>query len=253
MHETVNSRINPGRRKAEQSKTPPSEISNDNQIVPHQHQEERHYIHQGRPIWHSQTTRQHNKWHETRLIEYATRLPVDQRLITLIQYNVLRACATNMSILNLVSVTFSDCQKVSSLQLFPSPTTVPESLQPTSLQLAVPHDRWIDLIPSPTMRDNAIRFAGEFDGMELCDDIVGGLYQGFGSQGYGSQRIENNGMLVWSDPWHVSGWELTDGFVKKWSLLLRGCWDMVQATNHWREIRGEEPLAVQLQYFAFEI
>lgn len=102
------------------------------------------------------------------------------------------------------------------------------------------------------MRDNAIRLAGSFDGMDLCDDIVGGLYEGFegrsgdSSGGDGSSRIENNGMLAWSDPWHVSGWELTEGFVRKWSFLLKGCWDMVEATNEWRRLRGEDGLVVEI-------
>lgn len=146
-----------------------------------------------------------------------------------------------MSILNLVNMGFTDCKKVSSLQLFPAPNCIPESLKLTELQRTVPHDRWIDLIPSPKMRENAILLAGRFNGMDLCEDIVGGIYQGFGSE-----RIENNGMLAWTDPWHVSGWEVTDGFVRKWGFLLKGCWDMIEATNLWRALRGEDPLIVEI-------
>lgn len=73
---------------------------------------------------------------------------------------------------------------------------------------------------------------------ELCDDVCGGLYDGF-------DECEARGMLVWGDPWLVGSWEISAGFLEKWGpLLLRGCGEMMRATNRWREGRGEEPLVV---------
>jgi hypothetical protein len=82
---------------------------------------------------------------------------------------------------------------------------------------------------------------GTFNNDDLCSDLVGGLYEGFDCP-----DIEKNGMLVWSDPWHPRGWELTEGFVKKWGFLIRGCREMIEATNTWRSERAEEPLVVEL-------
>lgn len=91
------------------------------------------------------------------------------------------------------------------------------------------------------MRDNAIMLEGTIDHDDLCSDVIGGLYEG-----YKDTDIEKNGMLVWSDPWDVTGWELTDGFVKKWGFLVHGCQDMIEATNKWRAARAEEPLVIEL-------
>ncbi|KAL5373001.1 hypothetical protein DPSP01_013066 [Paraphaeosphaeria sporulosa] len=73
----------------------------------------------------------------------------------------------------------------------------------------------------------------------MCDDICGGLYDGF-------DHVESRGLLVWGDPWLVRSWEISPGFAKKWAFLLAGCGEMVSATNTWRESRGEEPLVVEV-------
>jgi Domain of unknown function (DUF3425) len=169
-------------------------------------------------------------------------LPIDQRLITLVQYNVLRGIATNISLLSLHHIIKDDCSKGKwSMYLFPAPAKLPESLQPTLMQRLVPHEEWIDLIPCPKMRDNAIKLAGTLDHADLCKDVVGGCYEAFGDS-----DVENNGMIVWNDPWHSSGWELTDGFAKKWAALIEGCDDLINSTNSWRAIRNEDPLITEL-------
>jgi len=176
------------------------------------------------------------------ILEIVFPLPIDQQLITLVRYNVIRAIATNRSILSLHQVTTRYCNKDGgNIQLFPVPTTLPESLRPTELQHSTPHEPWIDLLPSPRMRDNVIRLYDTFDEFDLFRDVVGCVFGGFGDS-----NIENNGMLVWADPWHASGWELTEGFVHKWKILIEGCYDMLEATNSWRSIRKEELLFVEL-------
>jgi Domain of unknown function (DUF3425) len=164
-------------------------------------------------------------------------------LITLVQVNVLRGVLTNMSILSLHPIPNPECSKTiqaALLPLFPAPSSIPESLLPTPLQESTPHEPWIDLIPDSTMRDNAIRLAGTFDEHDLCTDLVGGLYEGFND-------CENKGMLVWSDPWHSSGWEVTEGFLAKWGFLVKGSPDVLRSTNEWRAVRGEEPLVWELE------
>jgi len=89
------------------------------------------------------------------------------------------------------------------------------------------------------MRDNMIMLTGKYDHDELCSDLVGGLFEGFND-------LEMRGVLVWADPWHPSGWEVTEGFVKKWGFLLKGCRELVEATNKWRELRNEDKLIIEV-------
>jgi hypothetical protein len=47
----------------------------------------------------------------------------------------------------------------------------------------------------------------------------------------------------WETPWDVKGWEVSKGFWSKWGgLMLRGCVEVLDATNEWRRRRGDEEL-----------
>lgn len=89
------------------------------------------------------------------------------------------------------------------------------------------------------MRDNAIRYGNTFDNESLCRDLIGGHHEG-------RNDLHLTGILVWNDPWCASGWEVTEGFVKKWGFLIKGCGEIMAATNRWREMRGDEPLVFEL-------
>lgn len=77
--------------------------------------------------------------------------------------------------------------------------------------------------------------AGVFDEDAFCTDICGGLFEGF-------DDCAARGVLVWGDPWEVGSWEVSEGFWRKWGWLLKGCEEMIEATNRWRIGRGEEVL-----------
>lgn len=167
-------------------------------------------------------------------------LPVDHHLITLVQYNVLRGSITNMAILNILHQIPTECS--SALSLPPSydpPSTIPPSLYPTSIQLSIPHDSWMDVFPCKQMRDNLILNQGNYDPDDLCCDTSGGLWEGFND-------VEMRGLFIWGEPWSEEGWEVTEGFVKKWGWTLKGCTQLIQASNRWREARGEESLVVEV-------
>lgn len=181
-------------------------------------------------------------WDRVDIAAYMTPLSSDHRLLVLVSYNVLRGIHTNLNILALHHLVTMECRRgIGLMPLFPAPSMFPPSLVRTKLQNEREHGEWIDLIPCPIMRDNAIRLEGTFDHDSLCSDVIGGLYEG-----WKDTDIETNGMLVWSDPWDVNGWELTEGFVKKWGCLVQGCHGMIAATNRWRALRGDKPLAVEL-------
>jgi len=65
-------------------------------------------------------------------------------------------------------------------------------------------------------------------------------------RGFLASEIEHHGVVIWSPPWHVSGWEVSEGFWLKWGWSLTGCREILEATNLRRKERGEEPLVFEV-------
>jgi hypothetical protein len=167
-------------------------------------------------------------------------LSVDHQLFTMIQYNALRGVMTNMSILlHLNGRPLEGWADLYTEDLPNPPDHAPPSLQPTYLQKIVKHESWVDIIPYPVMRDNILRNQDNLDADALCDDFLGGMYEGLGD-------VQNRGMILWGEPWSGDGWEISEGFARKWSFLLKGCEDLIKSTNRWRKARGEKRLIVEL-------
>ncbi|KAK9368229.1 hypothetical protein V1509DRAFT_640110 [Lipomyces kononenkoae] len=168
-------------------------------------------------------------------------LSPDHHLITLVQYNVLRAIITNVHILRLENIFFAECGAALTISALPSPhsSTIPSAFTPTAVQNSVPHEVWMDTVPFPQMRDNLILNIGKYDADDLCVDMVGGLYEGY-------DDIRLRGILVWTNPWSEESWEVTEGFLNKWNFLLRGCETLMSSTNRWRRGRGEDELVFDL-------
>ncbi|KAL7948379.1 hypothetical protein V8C42DRAFT_314247 [Trichoderma barbatum] len=223
-------------------------------------------------------------------------LTPDHKLLYVIVLNVSRAVITNFFILSSISPlasSFCDSRRVfrlSDLELAPhnldGTPAVPPSFVPTRLQQEIPHPGWIDLFPSPQLRDNLILAVEEFnvDEEDLLADLIGDIFACIGcspgdeswsssgsdddrdtptpppppssvgmspSQEYNLRTYTPSssaelGILSWSDPWDISGWEFTEKFVTKWGFLLQGCPDVVNAANNWRNMRGEDPLIVEV-------
>lgn len=161
-------------------------------------------------------------------------------LITLLQFNALRAMAVNRTLVSGVLATPLDCgaEDVYHVVPFPArPELLPPALLPTVLQQTVPHSDWVDMFPCAEVRDRLIRAAGAFDEDELWADCVGGLFEGFPDD-----EVARRGIVAWSPPWDMAGWEMSEGFLRKWGWLLgRQLPEALEATNRWRAERGEEP------------
>jgi hypothetical protein len=161
-------------------------------------------------------------------------------LLTLVQYNVLRAGIANRLSLDAIPALNSRLHATfapTDYHVFPALSpfealNLPYPLHPTVLQSTVLHPHWIDIIPHPRMRDNLIRALGTFDASKLWYDTVGGLFKGF-------QDDEPRGLVTWTTPWHWAGWELSTGFLREWGWVAEGCEEMVMASDVWRERRGE--------------
>ncbi|KEY66068.1 hypothetical protein S7711_08886 [Stachybotrys chartarum IBT 7711] len=202
-------------------------------------------------------------------------------LLHLIQYNVFRAFVSNKRTLNIlltgwtgpppspttcpVSGPYRDDTAV-----FPLNPNIPFSLAPTRLQQSQLHSIWINLFPFPRVRDNFIRREGSFDHWELLQDLIGELmaitpaperrdtHQTFTisdpkpkwtlplKSGRDEDEVTagRKGLIVWGEPYDMRSWEVTPGFVSKWSWALEGCDDLIEFSNRWRLMRGEEPMTI---------
>lgn len=75
----------------------------------------------------------------------------------------------------------------------------------------------------------------------MWNDCVGGLYDGCPAD-----EVQRSGLIAWEPPWDISGWEISEGFWRKWAWMLRPLGETVlESTNRWRVMRGEKPLAWQ--------
>lgn len=82
------------------------------------------------------------------------------------------------------------------------------------------------------MRDNLIRGYGAYDEDQLCADLIG-------LSGAATGRSD---LIIWGEPWDPAGWEVTKPFLKHCGRALHGCHELLQATNYWRQRRGEPSL-----------
>ncbi|CAO3659425.1 unnamed protein product [Umbelopsis ramanniana] len=100
----------------------------------------------------------------------------------------------------------------------------PPHIQPTILQLSIPHDPRIDLIPTAHMRDRMIIFRDQFD-MDDCFNM-----------------LITRAVFHGGDPGDASAWELpADFFEKYWFLTIN--YDL-KRTNRWRRLQGLNELSL---------
>ncbi|KAI9925972.1 hypothetical protein ASPWEDRAFT_129854 [Aspergillus wentii DTO 134E9] len=170
--------------------------------------------------------------------DYSLGSPRVDQLLTLIQFTVFRALVENTSMLGF-TMDWLDEETISPWYAGVSKTRIsfcPTSLRPTSLQQEISHHPWIDLFPIPQMRDNLLQRYGDFDETDLCNDLVD----------FYDVSNDETGLIVWKDPWHPSGWEVSETFLRKWNWVVKGCDDLAKSTNYWRGIRGEKPLVFDI-------
>lgn len=180
------------------------------------------------------------------LTSYSQCQPSADHLFRLIQFNVINSLTQNAVILGLKD-DWIVCASISPFGFIgPSDRRVsslpscPENLIPTTLQQRIPHHPWIDLFPLPKMRDNFLiaisqRIISVEEEQQLWDDLV----ESWGGNDW-------TGMLVWGEPWNPQNWEVTVTFLKRWGWLLKGCDELIEASNQWRRQRGERSLSAEI-------
>lgn len=174
-------------------------------------------------------------------------LPADG-LLTLLQFNVCRATHLNLALLAPYAA-----QPTPNLHPLPPdlkqslPPTMPPTLEPTALQRRIKHPAWIDAVPLPQLRHNIIEayVADTFDFEPLCADLFS-MPRDLRGCGAPADPGEHRGVMVWADPWEISGWEISEAFAREWGCMLKGCGEFVEATNSWRRKRGEKELVIEV-------
>ncbi|KAI8725707.1 hypothetical protein NCS52_00142400 [Fusarium sp. LHS14.1] len=175
--------------------------------------------------------------------DYKHGAPRLDHLNIIVRVNVLAAFAHNATLLgfkfrglccsNLVSPFTQHGPNL--IETVMPPQGCPDWLHPTPLQMAVRHHPWIDLIPIPRLRDNILRTIqhGTHDNTPLAMDILD----------VRDMRSEAACLIVWGESWDPDGWEVSIPFLRKWGDVLEGCPEMIEATNSWRQKRGEKKVA----------
>lgn len=163
--------------------------------------------------------------------------PGTEMTLSLIRINVFRALMINSSALGRDPRIAEEDDALSPFCVHPDRSAskisaMPSSLRPTEMQRQIFHHPWIDSLPFPGMRQNLMLAGDALDEWELCGDLVGLFSSGSG----------RTGMIVWGDPSEPKEWEVTEQFIEYWGWTVRGCWDLFESTNRWRERRGEKPI-----------
>ncbi|KPM40516.1 hypothetical protein AK830_g6071 [Neonectria ditissima] len=172
--------------------------------------------------------------------DYTLRIPRPAALHVLVRLNVLTALARNAALLGfppegLCRDDFISPHNTRGSRIAGQPgadTACPGPLQPTDLQKTVLHHPWIDLFPFPPFRDNVLMgmAAGLVDDDELCADIL---------EVQDEDLASKPSLIVWGKSSDAMSWEANPSFFRKWGFLVRGCPEIVEATNYWRAKRGE--------------
>ncbi|RYP79005.1 hypothetical protein DL769_003078 [Monosporascus sp. CRB-8-3] len=119
------------------------------------------------------------------------------------------------------------------------PPFCPDNLCPTALQRTVRHHPSVDLFPVPRMRDNLFNgvAAGLFDEDELCVDLMDV-----------DDKADSDKPCPYrlGESWDFRNWEASVPFLRKWGRLINGCPEILEATNYWREKRGERKLLLNV-------
>jgi hypothetical protein len=110
--------------------------------------------------------------------------------------------------------------------------TLPAQLKPTALQLQSPHHAYIDMIPSPSLRDRLIAVGPANSNTFMTQACTIAC------------DIEDTGqMIVWGEDWlNEFAWEFSAAVLERWGgWLLPQEWG--QRANFWRRQRGAPILA----------
>lgn len=170
-------------------------------------------------------------------LDYTMHAPRPSQLPFLISLNINIAVAKNASLMGFEPGIICADASISPFNQEGPPqphVCLPPSLAPSQIQRNITHHPWLDVLPFPNLRDNVIRAvaAGLVDEDELCADTSEINYE----------NAEKPSLIVWGESSVPDCWEASVLFIRKWGWLLKGCPEVLESTNRWRQSRGEKSL-----------
>ncbi|OHF00011.1 hypothetical protein CORC01_04657 [Colletotrichum orchidophilum] len=116
----------------------------------------------------------------------------------------------------------------------------PPYLRPTEAQKKITHHPFLDVFPFPSLREAGIRAEelGFFDEDDFCVDIF--------HLDDKKDSVERPQLIVWGESWDPRGWKVNAAFLRKWGWMVRGCPELLEGTNYWRQRRGEKKMNFNL-------
>ncbi|KAG7126162.1 hypothetical protein HYQ44_001202 [Verticillium longisporum] len=172
--------------------------------------------------------------------DYSLNAPRPSQLQLLIRLNVLDGLARNAEALGfpvkgLCADEFISPFNYQNGHRPSSQPSHPESLSPTAPQRTVRHHPWVDLFPLARLRDNILRGldSGTIDEDELCSDLLN-------VEDTNWSDVKKPSLILWGEPWDIKGWEASAAFLRKWGWITQGCPELIEGTDYWRRIRGEQ-------------
>jgi hypothetical protein len=125
--------------------------------------------------------------------------------------------------------------------------TLKPNLRPSREQITIQHPSYIDILPFPTLRKNMIKNQENFDEDEFFEDMTTGLVC-WGGSGIGKkERNLSTGSASSGTPWDVRSWEAKASFLRKyWNFLGGDEGELVQQSEWWRNIRGDDDIELPL-------
>lgn len=121
--------------------------------------------------------------------------------------------------------------------------TLKPDLRPSVEQITIDHPPYIDVLPFRTLRKNLILGQSDVDEDEFLRDAVTGLVCWGGAGLSRKERNTSTGYASSGTPWDNRSWEAKAWFEKKyWSLLGGEDGELVQQSEWWRNIRGDDAM-----------
>ncbi|KAK8051175.1 hypothetical protein PG993_002560 [Apiospora rasikravindrae] len=125
--------------------------------------------------------------------------------------------------------------------------TLKPDLRPGREQVTVAHHPFIDCLPFPTLRRNLLLHRAHVDPEQLQFDVIEGLVCWGGAGISRRDGGDSTGRASTGTPWDVRSWEAKECFLRKyWAMLGGEEGELVRQSEWWRDIRGEEPLRIEL-------
>lgn len=120
-----------------------------------------------------------------------------------------------------------------------STSHLPQTWQPTTAQMLIPHHPLLDFLPWPSVREKIIRF------LNLPEDMRPPAAQSPTALVQFAYDLEDGseGVRIWGgDPYDPASWEVGQLLFERWWFIFDS--QIIEQSNRWRDMRGAAKLRI---------